>query len=341
LNVTWATDYFGDGNAYGYSIHNRRAREAVREAGLTLSDDADVAIHVCPAHRFAPIAGKRNILYTAWEAEDLPPRYVERMRRADAIVVTATFLLPVVRRHVPDVPVFLCHLGVDAAAFPFTRREHRPGRTFRFLWIGAPNARKGWELILQAWRVFAGDPRFELYIKTTVTGQRERIDNVVFDSRNYTQRELADLYGSAHAFLFPSFGEGFGLTMAEAMATGLPVIYTPWSAMNDLADASCGYPLRYRMIPARVTNSGGLLTSASSKTAGRAEGAVRTRLAHADAVSLVERMAEVVRDYPRAAAKGERAAARIRRRFTWMRTGRRLARIAHIVAGSLSPVGCT
>ncbi len=340
MNITWATDYFGDGNAYGYSIHNRRAREAAREAGLTLTDDADVAIHVCPAHRFEPIAGKQNILYTAWEAEDLPPRYVEQMKRADALVVTAAFLLPIVRRQVPGVPVFLCHLGVDAETFPFTRRQHRHGQTLRFLWLGAPNARKGWELILQAWRVFAGDRRFELYIKTTVTGKRERIDNIVFDSRNYTQQELTDLYHSAHAFLFPSFGEGFGLTMAEAMATGLPVIYTPWSAMNDLADASCGYPLRYRMIPARVTNSGGLLTSASSKTAEMAKGAVHTRLAHADAVNLVERMAEVVRDYPRAAAKGERAARRIRKRFTWTRTGQRLARIAHVVAANLSPASC-
>jgi hypothetical protein len=46
----------------------------------------------------------------------------------------------------------------------------------RFLWIGAPNARKGWELVLQAWRVFAGDPHYELYLKTTVTETTARME---------------------------------------------------------------------------------------------------------------------------------------------------------------------
>jgi len=330
MPVTWATDYFGLGNAYGYSLHNRHARAAIQRAGVTLRADAAVAIHVCPAHLFAPIPGRRNILYTAWETEDLPPRFVAQIRRADAVVVTASFLLPVMRRCVPEVPAYLCPLGVEAAAFPACRRRRELGRPFRFLWVGAPNARKGWELILQAWRVFAGDRRFELYLKTTVTAAVTRVDNVIFDSRDYSRAELAALYRSAHAFLFPSFGEGFGLTMAEAMATGLPVIFTPWSSLTDLADESCAYPLRYRLIDAWATDAGGLLTR---REAARAAGGVATRLAQADVVHLVQRMGEVAAYYPRAVKKGWRAACRIRARFSWERTGRTLAAIAAAVAG--------
>ncbi len=262
LRVAWPTDYFGDGNSFGYSVHNTEAREAVRRAGIEIDPGARLALHVAPAHRFRPLEGKLNILYTAWESTDLTPDFREGLRRADAVVVTASFLVRAIRREFRELPVHYCPLGVDSGAFPFVvRRAPPPGRPFRFLWLGAPNARKGWEIVLEAWRGLArirgmglerNVPPAELYVKTSVTGRLLDIPvrggRIVFDSRRLSREALARVYAGAHAFLFPSFGEGFGLTMAEAMATGLPVLFTPWSAMRDLADESCGYPLRYELI---------------------------------------------------------------------------------------------
>ena len=323
LEACWATDYEGIGNSYGYSVHNAQSREAVRQAGVRIRPDAAVAFHVAPAHLFRPIPGKVNVLYMAWETDALPVGYAEKIARADAVVVTASFLLKVVGDVFPEKPVFLCHEGVDTNCFSFRRRAKPMGRPFRFLWVGAPNARKGWELVLQAWRPFEGDGRVELYLKTSVTNRIEKYRNVVFDSRNLSREELASLYHSAHAFLFPSFGEGFGLTMAEAMATGLPVAYTPWSSLNDLADASCAFPLRFHLVPAWATSNGGLSTEAQSPESK----AVRTRLAQAEPESLAECMTRMFQHYPHAVRKGVRAARRIRERFTWPRTGARLAAI--------------
>jgi len=304
-------------------VHNARSREAIERAGVTITPDAPIAVHVAPAHLFKPIEGKLNVLYMAWETDVLPASYCDHIARADAIVVTAAFLVKVVRKTFPHKPVFLCHEGVDTERFSFRRREKPLRRPFRFLWVGAPNARKGWELVLQAWRPFAGDGRVELYLKTTVTDRIERYRNVIFDSRNLPPDQLVSLYHSAHVFLFPSFGEGFGLTMAEAMATGLPVAYTPWSSLNDLADASCAFPLRFRLVPAWATPNGGLSTEAQSPDTR----AVRTRLAQAEPGHLAECMLRMFGNYPRAVRKGVRAARRIRRRFTWKRTGVRLAAI--------------
>ena len=323
LAVCWATDYQGIGNSYGYSVHNARSRAAMEEAGVKIRSDAPVAFHVAPAHLFRPVPGRINVLYMAWETDVLPVGYREKIARADAVIVTASFLLKVVRDVFPGKPAFLCHEGVDTELFSFRRREKPLRKPFRFLWVGAPNARKGWELVLQAFRPFEDDGRVELYLKTTITNRFDRYRNITFDSRNLPRKQLAELYHSAHAFLFPSFGEGFGLTMAEAMATGLPVAYTPWTSLNDLADTSCAFPLRFRLVPAWATPNGGLSTEVQSPEAR----AVRTRLAQAEPEHLAECMLQIFGNYPRAVRKGVRAAHRIRQKFTWQRTGARLAAI--------------
>lgn len=44
--------------------------------------------------------------------------------------------------------------------------------------------------------------------------------------------------------------EGFGLVPAEAMLLGRPVVATDWSGTTDFLDASCGVPVRFRLVPA-------------------------------------------------------------------------------------------
>ena len=365
MKVAWPTDYLGDGNSFGYSVHNTEAREALERQGFEIDPGARVAVHVAPAHRFRPLEGRLNILYTAWESTDLTPDVREGIARADAVAVTARFLVEAVRRALPRSSVHYCPLGVRVEDFPLERRS-RPGRgaRFRFLWLGAPNARKGWGVVMEAWKGLARIasmsgvrlPPAELYVKTSVTGRRMVIPvrgaPVLFDSRRLSRADLAELYRSAHAFLFPSFGEGFGLTMAEAMAAGLPVLFTPWSAMRDLADESCGYPLRYELIRHDLARSDGKpqRTQRTQRTAGtgndsrRREGSVPSQLpsvssvisvaefsvvtfARASPEDLLRRMIEVMTDYDRALRKGRLARSRIRRDFTWERTGRTLAKI--------------
>ncbi len=335
MRICWVTDYEGMGNSFGYSVHNAGTRKALIEAGVTFDEDAPVAVHVSPAHLFNPLPCKANVLFTAWEMEELPPRYVCHMGKADAIVVTASFLVPVVARYLPAMPVRLCHLGVDVRAFRFVERSKPADQPFRFLWVGAPNARKGWEIVLEAFRPFLGDKRFELYLKTTVTGKVRKEGNVIFDSRRMNTVELAALYQSARCFLFPSFGEGFGFTMAEAMATGLPVIYTPWSSLLDLAPlgADCAFPLRFNKVRVQVAPTGGLVRIGASA----APDAITTDIAQADSADLAEQMMNVWKNYGHAVKVGRRAAQRIRAHFTWPLTARRMIQSLEEVERTCQP----
>ncbi|MGB3617063.1 MAG: glycosyltransferase family 1 protein, partial [Catalinimonas sp.] len=47
--------------------------------------------------------------------------------------------------------------------------------------------------------------------------------------------DLPALYDQAEVFLFPSFSEGFGIPIIEAMAAGTPVVTSDMSAMPEVA----------------------------------------------------------------------------------------------------------
>jgi len=55
------------------------------------------------------------------------------------------------------------------------------------------------------------------------------------------RRDLAGLYRRADAFLFPSWLEGFGLPILEAMACGTPVVTSGCSAMPEVAGPGAVY----------------------------------------------------------------------------------------------------
>jgi glycosyltransferase involved in cell wall biosynthesis len=66
---------------------------------------------------------------------------------------------------------------------------------------------------------------------------------------------LLELLGRMDAFVLPSRGEGFGLCGLEAMATGLPLIATGWSGPAEYLDPGDSFPLDYRLVDAGGTAS--------------------------------------------------------------------------------------
>lgn len=52
-------------------------------------------------------------------------------------------------------------------------------------------------------------------------------------------KDLPALYNRAFAFIFPSFSEGFGIPIIEAMACGTPVITSNLSSMPEVAGLGC------------------------------------------------------------------------------------------------------
>jgi O-antigen biosynthesis protein len=73
--------------------------------------------------------------------------------------------------------------------------------------------------------------------------------------RGMTQAELEALLAAADIYASPHCSEGFGLTIAEAMALGKAVVASDFGGSTDFLDAETGYPVRTR--PWRLAESHG------------------------------------------------------------------------------------
>ncbi len=62
------------------------------------------------------------------------------------------------------------------------------------------------------------------------------------------EEQMAALMDAADIYASPHCSEGFGLTIAEAMARGKLVVATDYGGNRDFLDASCGFPVPGRLV---------------------------------------------------------------------------------------------
>lgn len=327
MKIFWRPNYELKGNGYGYTMHQKNLRAALekREDVSFTSDvaSADVAVSITMPTNFAPLPGVFNVLYTMYETATLPADWVAPLRTPDLLVVPNMHNFRLFTSYV-DTPTVVVWEGIDPDVWRFHRRARPHGRRFVFLWIGASNPRKGYQHVATAWGLFCQRfPEFAqhcaLIMKTTQDTKPPRLEKYpvklsnggvgmsFVDTRDYSLEGLVGLYQHAHAFLFPSMGEGWGLTLHEAMATGLPSIYTNYSAMKDWVPKKYAWPLRFRMTPIQTLRPSGN---------GHREVHHRTAAASADVDQLVRYMARLYEHYEEALKLGEQGATVVRK-ITW------------------------
>ena len=109
--------------------------------------------------------------------------------------------------------------------------------------VGAGRPHKNLEIVVDAARDLADDgTRFVLASAPDrrfpdAVGDRiarHGLEDRVLRIRDVREDDLAALYSLADAFVFPSFIEGFGLPMLEAMAAGTPVVAADVSVMPEV-----------------------------------------------------------------------------------------------------------
>ena len=106
---------------------------------------------------------------------------------------------------------------------------------------------------------FGHDARFALVLKIShaepstpgfraLVSRCEDFGNTRIVSDALRQHDLDDVYAMANCYVSPHRSEGFGLTLAEAMLRGCPVIATDYGATTDFVTEATGYPLRYQLM---------------------------------------------------------------------------------------------
>lgn len=167
------------------------------------------------------------------------------MRLADVVLAPSTFVAQTVRAHTAK-PIVLCPYGVDSG-FWHPAPAAEPHATLRFVYAGACSLRKGTPLLLEAWSAARlPDARLELVGQWQLAAQRRlQLPQDVIHRPPTSAAELRTCLQASDVFVFPSYFEGYGLVILEALACGLPVIATDATAGPDVLDEDRG-----RLVPA-------------------------------------------------------------------------------------------
>jgi len=167
------------------------------------------------------------------------------MRLADHVVVnssgTAAALEPIRKSCDARVPVTVAHLGLDLRAPPPTRpaAEARP----YFVCLSTIEPRKNHKLLLRVWQRFAAlgenAPRLVIlgrrgWRSGKILAEARGLGGLVETHENLPDHRVAEYLLSARALLNPSFAEGFGLPIAEALSLGVPVLCSDLPELREV-----------------------------------------------------------------------------------------------------------
>lgn len=212
--------------------------------------------------------GKYNIFYLNWESEYFPQEYSDNLSFYDEIWVPAKYCQHVISK-VSNVPVSVVHYPIEIKFLDVIDTEANDfydKSRFNFLFIFDYNStmeRKNTLNLIEAFKkAFKKDDKsVRLTIKTSRSnrfskekaklvasiGDYENISIVekIFEKETlHTIIKLCDCYISLHR------SEGFGLTLAEAMFFGKPVIATGYSGNLEFMNSENSYLVNYEVCKA-------------------------------------------------------------------------------------------
>ena len=258
----FAKGEMSDKNGYGYATENMlNSLERLGYHVDTNLKDADVEIWFDQPHNWKIRDGVYTIGYHPWESTELlknqKPDWLEQMNKCDEIWTPS----PLIAKWYVEYmgvrpPVYVYEHGVSP---DWTPKKRTVDGTFKFLHVGGEAMRKGAKEAMQALRLgFGKNEDVSLTMKTATSslgpGFLPRINTV---GGLMPLEELIQLFHDHHAFVYPSYGEGFGLTPLQALATGMPTITLPaWAPYGEFLNPNLEIDSKLGTSPFRKLHPG-------------------------------------------------------------------------------------
>lgn len=212
-----------------------------------------------------------------WEESAFPKQYVDWFNtKLTMVFAMSQYVKDVLKNNGVDIPIYTTGIVVeDILNTSSTALNYPLPQGFRLLHISSCFPRKGVNVLLEAFEHLEED--ISLTIKTFPNPHntiKEQIENLGYKllicyekecilyaknkkqilviNKDISQAQIKYLYENTDALVAPSFGEGFGLPMAEAMLFELPVITTNHSGQCDFCTEKTAWMLTCTLEPAKT-----------------------------------------------------------------------------------------
>lgn len=230
LKISWGNHVplqnISESNGYGFATKN--IVTALRKLGyqVTYNDaSADVHFHFDqPQWLKKPREDIYTIIYHPWESTQLLEGWADIMNTADEVWTPSPIIADWYQKFAGiEKDVYVYEHGVSSEWSLYRRPKDSK---VRFLHVGGEALRKGGKETMRAFKEnFSDVKNTELNMKMIQPNWNvkmgERI-NIIKD--HYQIRNLVRLYRVNQIFVYPSYGEGFGMNPLQAMSTGMPTI---------------------------------------------------------------------------------------------------------------------
>ena len=138
---------------------------------------------------------------------------------------------------------FVVFFNFDFGSSYYRKNPEGAMRAFAAAFRNVPNTR----LVFKTMRA-KSRPNLLMQIET-LARELDISDRLTMIHTYIPERDLFGLTNACDIYLSLHRGEGFGITLAEAMAMGKPVVCTNWSSTTEFCKPDCTIPIPYRMVP--------------------------------------------------------------------------------------------
>lgn len=226
-------------NGYGYATDCMLS--SLDRLGYHVSPNdssADVEIWFDQPQNWKFSDGVYKIGYHPWESTLLLPGWAQIMNECDEIWTPSPIIADWYTRYAGvRVPVYVYEHGLEHEWMP-VRRE--PENIIKFLHVGAEAARKGgWDTVNAFRKAFPNRKDVSMTMKMVNSSWNgiNQLGRVNYLDGKFNLNQMRNLFYTHNVYVYPSSGEGFGLTPLQAIGTGMPTITVPgWAPYEEFLD---------------------------------------------------------------------------------------------------------